>query len=633
MAISLLLIALLGILFLSLNVERIRFSLIKGILFFSLLVLTITELLSLFNALNLWSIVISWSVIDVILILILVRKQSFSMVAPLQKKLKRVILNLNTFEKSLIGFSVFIIVGIFIQGLIYPTNNWDAMAYHMPRIIHWIQNESLSYYRTPVYPQLNSPPFAEQLILHINLLTGRDYFSNMVQLFYLTTTIIGISLVSKELGLNKFGQLLASFIFICIPEVILLGSSTHTELVASFFMVSSIYFLIKTVKEQTLLNYLLLGCSMGLAVATKSTVYIYLSSFVLIWIAYNSYQLIINKQHKKWLYLLITGVIFLGINSGHYSRNYYSTSTIFGTNNEINSYYVNEKHSVKMMISNVSRNLSSQFSVPYLAPIAQELTEDLHQLIGANINDPKISYSIYSVEPLSPHENNGANTYHMILMLLSSIWLVLFFRKINLQVRIYWITIIASFLMFCFYLKWQPWSKLQVPFFIFYAIVLAHFLLNIFKHKRLFYIVIAGFVFNSIIILLFNYSRPFITFTPFTSEIKITDTRYKKYFSRFIWCHNDYKLVRSEIEAEGFKNIGLLFGKYDMEYQLFIDAYRSDINPIHINSCALSESITVNEKVDCIVSTTYKDSILFAGEEFYNVTKDNDGYLFLFLKK
>lgn len=632
MAISLLFIGLLGLILLLFNQNNTRESIVKGILFFSLLTLAITELLGLFNALNYVSLASCWSIIDLIIIYFLIKKKSFNTISSLTTKLKHTLKSLSKLEKFLIGFSVFILVGVFVQGLIYPTNNWDSMSYHMARIVHWIQNESLAHYRTTLSPQLNSPPFAEQLILTINLLLGNDYLSNSVQLFYLVASCLTISLIAKQLGLNKFGQILSVFIMICLPEAILLASSTHTELVATFFMLTSIYYLIKTIKLSDTISFLLLGCSLGLAVCTKSTAYIYLAPFVSFWVVYQIYQVVFKKMQFKWVCYFVMGLCFVAINSGHYSRNYQLTSNLFGTNEAIHNYYVNEEHSLAMMISNISRNLSNQFGVPRVAPIAQGLTGDLHRLIGIDVNEPKITSHNYGVDPLATHENNGANIYHVILMLLSCVWLIVFIKKQNKRIIIYWLAIILSFLLFCFYLKWQPWAKLHVPFFIFYSIVLAHFLITTLKSKILLFLVIFGFVAHAVLILLFNYSRPYITLTPFTSEIKMSDTRYKKYFSRFLKYYDDFKIITEEIEIHKLKNIGLMYGDYGMEYQLFLNAYRSDIKAIHINSHEICDKIPVEDEVDCIVSTKYEQLIKYNGETFYNVTMNNDGYLYLFLK-
>ena len=633
MAISLIFIGLLTSIFLLLSSENIRVSLLKGVLSFSLFTLLFTECLSLFNTLNYLSLVCGWSIVDVVLIYFIIKSKPLDKFNSIKIKVVNGFQKMSRLEWFLIGFSIFVLLGIFIQGLTYPSNNWDSMTYHMARIVHWIKNESLMYFRTPVYSQVNSPPFAEQLILNINVLAENDYFSNAVQCFYLGASGIVISLISKLLGLNRLGQILAVFMLFCLPEAILLGSSTHTELVLSFFMLSSIYFLIKTLKYQTLISFVFLGCSLGLAVCTKTTAYLYLAPFVLIWFVYQAYHVMTKNFQFKWWNYILTLLIFVIINGGHYTRNYYATNTVFGTDSSIDNYYVNEEHSVKMLISNVSRNMSSQFGVPKIAPIVENLTKELHLLLELDVDDPKTTSHRYRIDPLATHENNGANFLHMILILMSSIWLLSVALKKDIRLTLYWGAIVLSFLLFCFYLKWQPWAKLHIPFFIFYSIVFADFLIKKVKSKILFSIVISGVSFYAVLILLFNYSRPFISLPPYTTEIKITDDRYKKYFSRFLPYHNDYKLVSEKIINENFKNIGLEFGEYNMEYQLFLSTYQRELNPIHINSCGLTAGIPIRDSVDCIVSTESTDFIEHNGNVFYNATEENKGNLYLFLKK
>ncbi len=633
MAILLILIALVGLILLLVDPNNLRISLVKGALFFSILVLGLTEILGYFNFLNYNNLIITWGMIDAALLYFIVKRKSINIISIVLNKTKVAIKTFNSWEKFLLGFSVFIVLGILVQGLIYPTNNWDSMAYHMPRVIHWIQNESLAHYRTTVYPQLNSPPLAECIILNLNLLAGNDYFSNTVQLFYLVASAIALSSVSKQLGLSRFGQLLTSFILVCIPEVILLSSSAHTEIVVSFFMIAGIYYLIKTIGEPSLINFVLLGCFFGMAAASKATFYIYIAPFVVAWGMFQLYLIIFKKEKLRWLHYILLILSFVVLNVGHYSRNYQLTGSVFATSESLHYYYVNEEHSVKMMISNITRNISSQFGFPKIAPIADKTTRKLHKLINSDPDNLKTTTHDYRVDPLATHENNGSNIYHMILVLLSIVWVLISIKKLNPLLTVYWIAIILSFLLFCFYLKWQPWAKLHAPFFIFYSIVLAHFLMKTLKSKILFSIAIFGFVCYATAILLFNWSRPIITYPPFTSKIKITDNRYKKYFSRFIRYHKDYKIVSNQIASHNLKSIGLLFGDYDMEYQLFLNPYRNNIKSFHINSHEICEQIPMQEKLDCIVSTKYEHLIEFRGEKYYNVTKGNDGYLYLFLKK
>jgi len=51
--------------------------------------------------------------------------------------------------------------------------NWDSLTYHLPRIMHWVQNKSVAHYATNIDRQIASPPLAEFINLHIYLLMGK----------------------------------------------------------------------------------------------------------------------------------------------------------------------------------------------------------------------------------------------------------------------------------------------------------------------------------------------------------------------------------------------------------------------------------------------------------------------------
>ena len=42
--------------------------------------------------------------------------------------------------------------------IVAPPNNMDSMSYHMPRVMHWIQNASISHYPTNTLRQISFPP-------------------------------------------------------------------------------------------------------------------------------------------------------------------------------------------------------------------------------------------------------------------------------------------------------------------------------------------------------------------------------------------------------------------------------------------------------------------------------------------
>ena len=83
--------------------------------------------------------------------------------------------------------------------------NWDSLTYHLPRIMHWVQNKSVAHYATNIDRQIASPPLAEFINLHIYLLMGKkDVAFNLLQCMSFGFCIVLTVAIAKKLGCNIF---------------------------------------------------------------------------------------------------------------------------------------------------------------------------------------------------------------------------------------------------------------------------------------------------------------------------------------------------------------------------------------------------------------------------------------------
>ena len=67
--------------------------------------------------------------------------------------------------------------------VITPTTNWDSLTYHLPRVMHWIQQQSVEHYPADNTCQLEFGPWAAFVVTNLHLLEGNDQWDNLVQWF------------------------------------------------------------------------------------------------------------------------------------------------------------------------------------------------------------------------------------------------------------------------------------------------------------------------------------------------------------------------------------------------------------------------------------------------------------------
>jgi hypothetical protein len=166
--------------------SNIKEIIIKNVLIFSALLVLITEITSFFHILNFQSLLFLWIGICVISIFYLLSKKEklFNFFSSQKQYITTSFYNLNKFKKLLIFAVIIILTFVFVQGIVYPPNNWDSMTYHMARIPNWISHQSVEHYPTHIIRQIYQPPFSEFVIMHFNILNCGDYFSNSVQFFF-----------------------------------------------------------------------------------------------------------------------------------------------------------------------------------------------------------------------------------------------------------------------------------------------------------------------------------------------------------------------------------------------------------------------------------------------------------------
>lgn len=605
--------------FLIINKNRIdwRESVILAATYWAVLLTIITESLSYFKLITFGWILGAWGVSCIILIFIYFKLNtqkydiSENKISQINKK--------NPIQPLIIlllcGIA-FYIATIGLIAIIAPPNNWDSMDYHMSRVAYWIQNHSIAHYPTSYTPQLYQNPWSEFVILHFQILSGSDYFANLVQWLSMIGCLITVSLIAKQLGADLRGQIFSAVVAATIPMGILQASSTQNDYVIAFWIVCLAHYVLLTVqarKNSNWTNFFQIGSSIGLAILTKGTAYFYVFPF-LIWLSLSQ----IKRLHwQVWKPALIVSSISLLLNISHYLRNYNLFASPLGEPGG----YRNEVLGVNILFSNILRNLALHIGTPIglWNGIANKLIRIIHTFIGVDVDDPRITFSKtffvpggWSTIGITGNENNAGNLVHLILIILC---ITVFITQKSLRkqsyVFAYLITVVFTFVIFCYLVKWQAWnSRLHLPFFVLMSPFIGVVLSKVKKDKIAIFILLF-LLLSSLSWVFFNRYRPIIS-----NKSIFQISRVEQYFSNRPYLNVTYTGAVEFLNSAKCSNIGLSMGNDPWEYPLWVLLQQNQheivkIQHINLNniSASLEKEYPYKEFIPCgIISMETKKS-------------------------
>lgn len=584
------------------------------------LILFLTEFLSAFSLIYKDVIGLSWILIDALLLGICIYlykgfKFKFNGAMPKFNTLNTIV--------------VFIFLLLIIQSLVYPPNNYDAMTYHMARLPNWLANHSLRHYATNIYRQLYQPPLSSIILLHVNVLSGSDIFSNLLQVFFLYVLLRTLIQIGVLLGVRQIANI--PLILITIPAVVLQASSVTNNIIEASFVAIALLYAIKLRNEMGVIGFLVLGVSAGMSILTKGTAYLFV---VPIFIFCGIDTLVSRSFIKKASLLFLSGVLALGINVCHYQRNYQLTGSFLGTDPAEKQMYSNQDMSISRFCSNSIKNIGNHLGPYPLSIYTESAIYKTHDLLGIPINGNGVNFNNFDYHvTASPNtEDNAPNLIHILLMIFSFAFIIIeiFRRKIRIKDSLVFILgiVVLQFVFFNIFLKWQPWhSRNHIAMFVEFVPILAMIVFDRIQRKGYRQVLLGIMTFYAVLLIVFNRLRPFISYPPYTSTVSLFSSRDEKYFADRTHLISDFRNIRQKLGNINYHTIGINIYWNEYEYPYFKDCFSVfEIKPYHIIDKSNPSKILVNENYipDYIISDrTYLNVIDFKFMKYYKITEDN----------
>ena len=507
--------------------------------------------------------------------------------------------DLSWLNKLALMVILLILVITLIIAISAPPNNFDSLTYHMARVSHWIQQQSVKYYPTSIERQNYAQPLTEYMILHLQMLSRSDLYANLVQWSGFVIAILAAGEIGRLFKTSRTGQIFAALFTATLPMAILQSSSTQTDIMAGVFCLIFIYYLIQGTKIFNWKMILLGGLSLGLAILAKGTAYIYGAALGLI---FGGASLI--KADKSVRNTLLRGfavlvLVALIMNAGIYYRNNQLYShPIFAETDRI----TNDKTSIGVLYANLIRNGALQVAGPF-PEFNRNITAAIASHLGSAVSDPDSTFSGSSFKVLYRINEDEASSPLHFWFLVGVFCLILWRKKqFGVDSILFGLAIIACVVLFSLAFKWQPWgSRLLLPVYLFAAPLVGMALDKINHPRLLIWIVFLVFSVASIPYLTLNETRPLVPIFRKNSPFRSNQIRryfsdrpelyeeYKKiispfyldqsvlrtdrqiqYFSSTSSQYQDYQVVMEKINQLDIASVGLHLGSNDLEYPIWV---------------------------------------------------------------
>ena len=471
---------------------EIRLASIKSFTAITFISYLICELLSLFNVLSFNYILFSWALICILVIYINKEKIKFNVYSIVSHKIL-----LPKKDRTLLLLIFFIIIlPLFLLAIFISPNNWDSMAYHLPRVEHWIQNKNIYPYPTNIVRQIVSPPLSEYIVTNFQILSNTDAFSNLVQFASFILILFTGTLIFSSLKIGLKGQLFLLLALLSLPMLLFQATTTQTDLLASFFFLSFILFSLLIVQSDYNLksNFTFLALTLCLGVLTKY----HIAIFALPIVIYLLFNLIKKKNKKNIIFaILIAFLSVIIILAPLFARNIYFLGSITGKDLfDNNATIVNSSISFTNMLSNNLKHIIDFISIPIngFNELLFSVNHALHNLIGISENAAGNNWAgeAFTVNN-HLNEDTAGSIIHAVFIIVSIF--IVFKIKHNTKLILLFFYCFIAFSLYGLLFRYTPFDiRLLLPVLIL-LIIISTYTIFTFIHNK--------FLLNGLMTLLF----------------------------------------------------------------------------------------------------------------------------------
>lgn len=374
-----------------------------------------------------------------------------------------------------------------LQALVSAPNNWDSMTYHLPRVVHWLQNHNVDFYDSITSRQLTMPPLGEYFVLlSFAFAGGNDLLANSVQYLFLIFDLAIISSISWIISKNPVALRFSLIIAASTPIALAEASTTQVDLIASTWVLTGVASVFAFTQKQLSFFGLIfgLGGSVLLAAATKPTALLFLVpviAYICFQVLFDSSILFVQRIQKN---LVITGTVVLGALLG-LGPTALRTHQRFGVWIDTSDGLQNSSIQLQGIIGNIFRYAINNIGLPSV--LGDKISEPLIHLFeasGISWTDPNfVGYGHIAGIAFGRNEDYAANPFQLVLLLLITIPVLIIGPRITKNIRPLVLIVISMFVIQATVFKWNLWTnRLIIPILLLSSVIVG-FALEYFANR------------------------------------------------------------------------------------------------------------------------------------------------------
>ena len=458
---------------------------------------------------------------------------------------------------------------------LYPPNTYDVLTYHMARVVHWLQNESIAYYPTAIDRQNVMGPGAEYLLLLLQSLSSSDHLANLVQLSAFIVLIIS---VLHLLRLFKGRGRSAGWIMILsvtAPIAIMEASGAKNDLVAAVMTLAVLFsgmrLLLGQVSRMRMQEYGLTGICIAGAFLVKPTALLAAGPVLAIGICRQLPGIFSSSVAKRMMtgagLALLAVIIIAGPDIVRKYQSHMSRHEVYPLFSE----YTADR------FWNPLRHFAHNTPFP-------EITVSLVRKFG-------YYGSLITKDIFNPHEDMVGNPFQASAALLAAgmsllAWLALLCRPNHAYLLSLSLSPVLAWFIFGIIIKDQGWlTRLQMP--LFYILPLSFVYLQYLAAKNKFFVfflekVLCCSAFFSLayaLLVATHVSPRPLVLSHFWGE---SPSRIGAYYANAPALKTDHNVFLQHVKEQGCMRVGLILGPDSVDYPLTWRSMQSGVQVRHV---------------------------------------------------